>query len=274
MKSTLANLWHPVCGVQIRDLGEKREGEDPMKIPLVFVPFWVQIHDVPVGLFSENFAKQLGNFVGVFLEYDASNLGKDNRNYMRIRVQIDVRNPLKRKKQVMSSGIRSYVKFKYERLSLFCFFCGRLGHNNSYCEARMLLGVDIGEIGWDLTLRAPSRRALAMNSIWLREEGESRSDGSWMGNRTVGLNPREGDSKESKKNSFDSILGFSLEGGRSSVGFGKEKLRSFQGKVAMEYDVEDETFIGDEGKKRNRVEMEDTTFLSSVAAKRSADRKQ
>lgn len=22
MKSTLANLWHPVCGVQIRDLGE------------------------------------------------------------------------------------------------------------------------------------------------------------------------------------------------------------------------------------------------------------
>ncbi|MBA0732667.1 hypothetical protein Gogos_016742, partial [Gossypium gossypioides] len=253
MKSTLVNLWHPVCGVQIRDLGEKR-GEDPMKIPLVFVPFWVQIHDVPVGLFFENFAKQLGNFVGVFLEYDASNLGKENRNYMRIRVQIDVRNPLKRKKQVMSSGIRSYVKFKYERLSLFCFFCGRLGHNDSYCEARMLLGVDIGEMGWDLTLRAPSRKALAMNSIWLREEGESRSDGSWMGNRTVGLNSMEGDSKESKKNSFDSILGFSLEGGGSSVGFGKEKLRSFQGKVAMEYDVEDETFIGDEGKKRNRVE--------------------
>ncbi|MBA0604235.1 hypothetical protein Godav_016907, partial [Gossypium davidsonii] len=23
MKSTLANLWHPICGVQIRDLGEK-----------------------------------------------------------------------------------------------------------------------------------------------------------------------------------------------------------------------------------------------------------
>ncbi|MBA0613705.1 hypothetical protein Godav_014084, partial [Gossypium davidsonii] len=23
MKSTLANLWHPICGVQIRELGEK-----------------------------------------------------------------------------------------------------------------------------------------------------------------------------------------------------------------------------------------------------------
>ncbi|MBA0754833.1 hypothetical protein Gogos_021929 [Gossypium gossypioides] len=96
MKNTLAKLWHPVCGVQIRDLGEKR-GEDPLNIPLVFVPFWVKVHDVPIGLFSENLAIQLGNFIGVFLEYDASNLGKENSNYMRIRVQIDVRKPLRRK---------------------------------------------------------------------------------------------------------------------------------------------------------------------------------
>ncbi|MBA0756481.1 hypothetical protein Gogos_019805 [Gossypium gossypioides] len=168
---------------------------------------------------------------------------------MRVKVQIDARKPLRKKKQVMSSGIRSYVKFKYERLLLFCFFCGRLGHNDSYCEARMMMGTDISEMGWDLTLRAPSRRALAMNSIWLREEGVSKSEGSWMGNRTVGLSSRDGDLKESKKNSIDSILGFSLEGGGPSVGQGKDNLGSFQGKVAMEYDVEDETLIGEEGKK-------------------------
>ncbi|MBA0664005.1 hypothetical protein Goklo_004081, partial [Gossypium klotzschianum] len=216
-----------------------KRGEDPLKIPLVFVPFWVQIHDVPVGLFSENLAIQLGNFIGVFLEYDASNLGKENRNYMRIRVQIDVRKPLRRKKQ-----------------------------------ARMMMGVDIIEMGWDLSLRAPSRRALAMNSIWLREEGESKSEGSWMENRTVGLSSRDGDLKWSKKKSIDSILGFSLEGEGPSVGQWKDKLGSFQGKVAMEYDVEDETLIGEEGIKRNRVEMEDTILLSSAAAKRLTDLEQ
>ncbi|MBA0731038.1 hypothetical protein Golax_004512 [Gossypium laxum] len=42
--------------------------------------FWVQIHDVPIGLFSKNLAVQLGNFVGEFIEYDGSNLGKENRN--------------------------------------------------------------------------------------------------------------------------------------------------------------------------------------------------
>ncbi|MBA0593239.1 hypothetical protein Gorai_010193 [Gossypium raimondii] len=187
MKSTIANLWHPVYGVQIRYLGEKRylfqfyhnmdmervlkgllwtfnnhllllrkleRGEDPLKVLLIFTPFWVQIHDVPIGLFSEKLAIQLGNFIGVFLEYDTSNLGKENRNYMRVRVQIDVRKPLKRKKQVLCKGVRSYVTFKYERLSLFCFYCGRLGHNDSFCEIKMMTRTYIDELGWDLSLRS------------------------------------------------------------------------------------------------------------------------
>ncbi|KAK5811912.1 hypothetical protein PVK06_027297 [Gossypium arboreum] len=124
MKSTMTNLWHPVRGVQIRDLEEKRYlfqffhvmdmdrvlkgspwtfnnnllvlyklqwAENPLKLPLIFTPFWVQIHDISIGYFSENLALRLGNFIGNFMEYDDSNLGKENRNYMRIRVQIDIR---------------------------------------------------------------------------------------------------------------------------------------------------------------------------------------
>ncbi|MBA0842188.1 hypothetical protein Goarm_002032 [Gossypium armourianum] len=86
MKSTMANLWHPVKGVRICDLGEKRYlfqffhamdmnrvlkgspwtfnnhllvlyklelGEDPLQIPLVLTPFWVQVYNIPIGLFSD-----------------------------------------------------------------------------------------------------------------------------------------------------------------------------------------------------------------------------
>ncbi|MBA0633875.1 hypothetical protein Godav_024824, partial [Gossypium davidsonii] len=113
----MANLWHPIWGVRIRDLGEKKYlfqffhamdmdrvlkgslwtfnnhllilyklqlGEDPLQVHLVLTPFWVQIHNVPIGLFSKNLATQL-----------------------------------------------------------------------------------------DLSIRAQSQRALSMNSVWLREEGES-----------------------------------------------------------------------------------------------------
>lgn len=86
MRSTLANLWHRVKGIQITDLGEKRymfrffhkwdmdkvlkgtpwtfnshllmlyalgKGEDPLRVTLIYTPFWVQIHGDPTGFFFE-----------------------------------------------------------------------------------------------------------------------------------------------------------------------------------------------------------------------------
>ncbi|MBA0632475.1 hypothetical protein Godav_001205 [Gossypium davidsonii] len=41
-----------------------RKGEDPNFVPLVFVEFWVQVHDLLPGFYFEEVARQLGNFVG------------------------------------------------------------------------------------------------------------------------------------------------------------------------------------------------------------------
>ncbi|XP_012436661.1 uncharacterized protein At4g02000-like [Gossypium raimondii] len=160
-------------------------GEDPLQVPLVFPPFWVQIHEVSIGLYSENLATQMGNFLGNFMEYDVSYLGKENRNFMRIRVQIDVRRPLKRRKQILYRERRSYITFKYERLSLFCFFCGRLGHSDSFCETKINIGVEMIDMGWDLSIRAQSRRSLSMKSIWLREETDGDRGGPGEENKEV-----------------------------------------------------------------------------------------
>ncbi|KAK5835618.1 hypothetical protein PVK06_011312 [Gossypium arboreum] len=62
----------------------------------------------------------------------------------------------------------------------------RLGHSDSFCEAKMMLGVEIAEMGWDLSLRAQSQRAASMNSIWLREECAGKREGSWQDNRILG----------------------------------------------------------------------------------------
>ncbi|MBA0797377.1 hypothetical protein Gohar_008086 [Gossypium harknessii] len=84
MRSTMTNLWHPVRGVQISDLEEKRflfrffhkmdmdqvlrwapwafnnhllmihrleYGDDSMNVPLIYEIFWVQGHDIPPGFF-------------------------------------------------------------------------------------------------------------------------------------------------------------------------------------------------------------------------------
>ncbi|MBA0670187.1 hypothetical protein Goklo_029199 [Gossypium klotzschianum] len=89
-------------------------GEDPLRVPLITSPFWVQVHGVPIGFYSENLAMQLGNFIGNFQDYDGSSLGKENINFMRIRVQVDIQRPLKRKKQ---ATMIPFVKLKW-RLGL------------------------------------------------------------------------------------------------------------------------------------------------------------
>lgn len=67
-----------------------------------------------------------------------------------------------------------YAQFKYEKLSLFCFICGRLGHGESYCPYRLRIEPSKIIFGWDLSLRAvPKRRAMVV-SRWLREADGSQ----------------------------------------------------------------------------------------------------
>ena len=78
---------------------------------------------------SETIGKQLGNFINTFVEYDANNSSGLWRSYMRIKVHIDVHQPLKRWKKISRSyDESSLVHFKYERLGNFCFLYGLLGH--------------------------------------------------------------------------------------------------------------------------------------------------
>ncbi|MBA0872752.1 hypothetical protein Goshw_019901, partial [Gossypium schwendimanii] len=122
-------------------------------------------------------AVQFGNFIGKYLEYDMKQLSNDYKNYLRIRVQIDVRKPLeKRKKFIISDSNFTHAKFKYEKLPLFCFLCGFLGHGDSFCPMRLQYGMQEIEMGWDLTLRAQPQKATIANNVLngLHQRQESR----------------------------------------------------------------------------------------------------
>ncbi|KAH1107595.1 hypothetical protein J1N35_011363 [Gossypium stocksii] len=244
---------------QLLMLYKLQRGEDPMRVPLIFSPFWVQIQDIPFGFFSERLAVQLGNFIGGFVEYDGPILGKENRKFMRIRVQVDVRRPLTRKKQLMFNGRCFYVRFKYELLSLFCFYYGRLGHSDSFCKTKMALGVEVAEVGWDLSLRAQSCRALAMKSVWLceeREDGwsENQRGCQELGNR-VEVNGKKGDIW----GTFDPILGINLEGNMHNYHHDRENSGMKGHSSVMDEDREDSVLVGQEGKKRQRGDIDNLT---------------
>ncbi|MCI28111.1 hypothetical protein A2U01_0049311, partial [Trifolium medium] len=91
-------------------------------------------------------------------------------------VRVDVRRPLKIEKKIILNGGRGgVVKFKYERLGLFCFVCGVIGHSENKCEVKYAMEMDDGRRDWSNEIRAkvcrPGGRA---DSRWLRDEGSSR----------------------------------------------------------------------------------------------------
>ncbi|MBA0873946.1 hypothetical protein Goshw_009577, partial [Gossypium schwendimanii] len=179
------------------------DGQNPLKILLIHVYFWVQVHDLPPSFFSKHIAKQLGEFVGEFLEYDTKNLERGLNNYMQIRVKMDVRRQLRRKKKLMYA----------------------LG------KCSMVKGLEIAEMGWDLSIQAQSRRVMTISSRWLRREGVG------------GIN-------DDRVERFDPILGLNLERDLNFMEDVKGDSSKVRGQMKMEHGSEDCPIEGGNGKKR------------------------
>lgn len=120
LRNTIADLWHLIGGICITNLGEKRYifqffnkvdihrvlvgtpwffnnhllilqrlsmKEDPATLVLNSTKFWIQVHELPLGIMTEPMAQQFGNFCGQFIEYDTSIPSWGHKKYMRIRIR-------------------------------------------------------------------------------------------------------------------------------------------------------------------------------------------
>ena len=76
----------------------------------------------------------MGSRVGAVEEVEQRQ-GQDELHYfMRVRVVLPISKPIRRGSSIVGSdGEKHLVKFKYERLPLFCHFCGMLGHDVKNC---------------------------------------------------------------------------------------------------------------------------------------------
>ena len=100
-----------------------------------YVSFWVQIYNLPIGRMKREFAMALGSAVGEVEQVAESEEEKGYEGCMRIRVKVDISKPLCRgRKARLASGRETWISFKYERLPIFCYWCGCLTHGEKDCE--------------------------------------------------------------------------------------------------------------------------------------------
>ncbi|MBA0736679.1 hypothetical protein Gogos_010202 [Gossypium gossypioides] len=86
LRNTLADLWYPIDGISITNLGEKH----------VLFQFFYKvdvnwIHNLPPGLMSKAMARQFRSFFGSFLDYDTKISMFVVKRYMRIKSFFPVR---------------------------------------------------------------------------------------------------------------------------------------------------------------------------------------
>lgn len=211
MKHTLASIWKPGKGVSVKEIdvnlyifqfyheldikrviqgspwtfnrkvliiARMKEGDVPRGVSLNNLDLWVQIYDMQTGLMTERVLKEVGNYVGEYVESYSRNFTGVWREYMRIRVTIDITKPLKRRMKIRKAGGEwLWITFKYENVPTFCFICGLVGHSEKFCNK--LFDTPEEEIArpYGAWMRAPFRKQNKLvGSRWLRD-GDREEDG-------------------------------------------------------------------------------------------------
>lgn len=103
---------------------------------LLKMPFCVQVHHLlHVDFMSEKRVKTYVVSSVFFLVYDEKNNSNFLNTFMQIHVLNFLKTFLKKMKKTHQSGTEAKeVKFKYERPRIFCYYCGKFGHVEDYCE--------------------------------------------------------------------------------------------------------------------------------------------
>lgn len=109
-------------------------GDARNRIPFDKASFWVQIHGLPTMSQTKDAGLRIGSTLGKVEKVDMDGEGFSLGGYLRIQVTLDITKPLCKGRMVRVGGPAAvWVEFKYERLPIFCYWCGRVDHDERDC---------------------------------------------------------------------------------------------------------------------------------------------
>ncbi|KAF4380860.1 hypothetical protein G4B88_010790 [Cannabis sativa] len=97
---------------------------------------WIQIHNLPHEYFSKENGYLLGGMVGkvIKVELEEANPASWSK-FMKVLVDIEFDKPLFSGCFCdLATGVKQWIQVKYERIGIFCYFCGCLGHQQRGCK--------------------------------------------------------------------------------------------------------------------------------------------
>ncbi|KAI4980350.1 hypothetical protein ZWY2020_020835 [Hordeum vulgare] len=107
----------------------------PIDVCFDTLMMWVRILNLPFGLMNDDHGKAFASTLGKVEKMDVDDKGRAWGDYLRVRVSVDVNQPLMHCVSMFSQKqkVTDVYQVKYERLPLFCFSCGCVGHSSVVC---------------------------------------------------------------------------------------------------------------------------------------------
>lgn len=128
----------------------------PSEIALTHSPFWVRLYNLPLDCRSKHHIGIIGGILGDVMEVEFSGISWDKS--ARLKVMMDITKPLRRIVKFRNSkGQVVIIEVKYERLPIFCYVCGTIGHIERGCN-KVPEEEQVVEKQWGAWLRASPRR--------------------------------------------------------------------------------------------------------------------
>ena len=92
-------------------------------------------------------AKRIGSRLGVMEEVEKRRRQEEQNLFMRVHVALPITKPLRCGGYIAGmDSERMWVTYKYERLPMFCHFCGLLGHDIRHCANHFAAEKGSGEV--------------------------------------------------------------------------------------------------------------------------------
>lgn len=99
-------------------------------------PMWIQVCHIPTHWLSIDTGRKIGCKLGSVRDVLIMDVGGRDERHIKILVDLDLNKPLLRGIMLKYKMAKHWVEFRYEQLPIFCFYCGRIGHNEKLCSQR------------------------------------------------------------------------------------------------------------------------------------------
>ncbi|KAM0884665.1 hypothetical protein ACQ4PT_030837 [Festuca glaucescens] len=134
---------------------------------------WARILALPNRLMNSKYGLEIAKPIGLVKKVECDDLGRCWGAFMRLRTEVKVDEPLLRVVTVFSSKLQTSECFavQYEKLPIYCFSCGLLGHSTLMCSTP-------AERDENDDLPYSAKKLLA-------PEEHKKSGGSWSGNASA-----------------------------------------------------------------------------------------